>query len=107
MFARSIVRQASARSYQLHHHSSHVAGVRKAASFSTHFPKQILSSIFTWKKMAPPYNDLTYYTFGTPNGLKPAIVLEELGLSYKKEVVDITKDVQKVHLQIIFLIMSL
>ncbi|KAL9112170.1 MAG: hypothetical protein Q9227_003547 [Pyrenula ochraceoflavens] len=45
--------------------------------------------------MAPPYNDLTYYTFGTPNGLKPAIVLEELGLKYKTETIDITKNTQK------------
>ena len=43
----------------------------------------------------PPYNDLTYYTFGTPNGLKPAIVLEELGLKYKCETVDISKNTQK------------
>lgn len=43
----------------------------------------------------PPYHNLTYYTFGTPNGLKPAIVLEELGLQYKVETVDITKNTQK------------
>lgn len=43
----------------------------------------------------PPYHQLTYYTFGTPNGLKPAIVLEELGLAYKVEKVDITKNAQK------------
>lgn len=40
-------------------------------------------------------NDLTYYTFGTPNGLKPGIVLEELGLKYKVEKVDISKNTQK------------
>ena len=43
----------------------------------------------------PPFNDLTYYTFGTPNGLKPAVVLEELGLQYKAETIDITKNTQK------------
>lgn len=43
----------------------------------------------------PPYNNLTYYTFGTPNGLKPAIVLEELGLKYKVETIDISKNTQK------------
>ena len=42
-----------------------------------------------------PKNDLTYYTFGTPNGLKPAIVLEELGVQYKPETVDISKGTQK------------
>jgi glutathione S-transferase len=44
---------------------------------------------------SPPYHNLTYYTFGTPNGLKPAIVLEELGLQYKVEKVDITTNAQK------------
>lgn len=44
---------------------------------------------------SPPYNNLVYYTFGTPNGLKPAIVLEELGLNYKVETVDISKNTQK------------
>jgi glutathione S-transferase len=43
----------------------------------------------------PPFNKLTHYTFGTPNGLKPAIVLEELGLQYNSETVDISKNVQK------------
>ncbi len=47
------------------------------------------------KMSGPPYNKLTYYTFGTPNGLKPAIVLEELGLDYKAETIDITKNTQK------------
>jgi len=44
---------------------------------------------------APPYNKLTYYTFGTPNGLKPAIVLEELGLKYEAVEVPIMKNTQK------------
>lgn len=44
---------------------------------------------------SPPFNDLTYYTHGTPNGLKPAIVLEELGLNYKVVPVDISKNIQK------------
>jgi len=44
---------------------------------------------------SPPFNDLTYYTYTTPNGLKPAIVLEELGLNYKVEAVDISKNTQK------------
>jgi glutathione S-transferase len=46
--------------------------------------------------MAPPYNDLTYYTYTTPNGLKPAIVLEELGLKYKCEAISIMQNTQKV-----------
>jgi hypothetical protein len=47
------------------------------------------------KSGGPPFNDLTYYTYGTPNGLKPAIVLEELGLHYKVVPIDISKNVQK------------
>ena len=44
---------------------------------------------------SPPFNDLTYYSFSTPNGLKPAITLHELGLKYKPEWIDITKNTQK------------
>ena len=44
---------------------------------------------------APKMGDLTYYTFGTPNGFKPAIVLEELGLQYKPVTIDITNNTQK------------
>jgi glutathione S-transferase len=40
-------------------------------------------------------NKLTYYTFGTPNGLKPAIVLEELGLKYEPVTVNIATGAQK------------
>ena len=43
----------------------------------------------------PPFHNLTYYTFGTPNGWKPSIVLEELGLDYKVQTVDISKNTQK------------
>jgi glutathione S-transferase len=43
----------------------------------------------------PPYNDLIYYTFGTPDGSKPTIQLEELGLKYKCETIDISKNTQK------------
>ena len=46
-------------------------------------------------KGSPPFNDLTYYSFSTPNGLKPAIVLHELGLKYKGETVNISKNTQK------------
>jgi hypothetical protein len=44
---------------------------------------------------APPFNQLVYYTARTPNGLKPALLLEELGLKYKVEDVDIMKNIQK------------
>lgn len=43
----------------------------------------------------PPYNQLKYYTAGTPNGLKPAILLEELGLPYEQRAIDIRKNEQK------------
>jgi len=45
--------------------------------------------------MAPPYNDLKYYTAGTPNGLKPAILLEELGLKYETHAINIMTNEQK------------
>ncbi|KIX08202.1 uncharacterized protein Z518_02858 [Rhinocladiella mackenziei CBS 650.93] len=43
----------------------------------------------------PPYNNLKYYTTTTPNGLKGAIVLEELSLTYDHQLIDITKSAQK------------
>lgn len=46
-------------------------------------------------KMSPPYNKLTFYTFGTPNGIKPALLLEELGLTYETQLVNIMKNEQK------------
>ena len=39
--------------------------------------------------------ELVYYTWPTPNGLKPAIVLEELELKYRTVAVDIHKKEQK------------
>lgn len=39
--------------------------------------------------------NLTLYTAGTPNGIKISIALEELGLPYKVEHVDISKGTQK------------
>ena len=44
---------------------------------------------------SPPYNKLSYYTFGTPNGLKPALLLEELGLKYDSHSINIMKNEQK------------
>ncbi|EMG48039.1 tpcF Glutathione S-transferase-like protein tpcF [Candida maltosa Xu316] len=38
---------------------------------------------------------ITLYTFGTPNGVKPSIFLELLGIAYKTVVVDISKNDQK------------
>lgn len=43
----------------------------------------------------PPYNALTLYTAGTPNGLKPAMVLEELGLKYDVKPINIMTNEQK------------
>ncbi|ORY80386.1 glutathione S-transferase [Protomyces lactucae-debilis] len=40
-------------------------------------------------------SDLTLYTFGTPNGHQASIALEELGLQYKAESIDISKNIQK------------
>eukprot|EP01112_Ceratiomyxa_fruticulosa_P003859 TRINITY_DN1416_c0_g1_i1.p1 TRINITY_DN1416_c0_g1~~TRINITY_DN1416_c0_g1_i1.p1 ORF type:complete len:242 (+),score=45.61 TRINITY_DN1416_c0_g1_i1:144-869(+) len=45
--------------------------------------------------MASSEPSLTLYTFGTPNGVKIPITLEELHIPYKVHVVDITKNMQK------------
>ena len=44
---------------------------------------------------SPPYNALTLYVAGTGNGLKPVIVLEELGLKYAVKAIDIRNNEQK------------
>lgn len=38
---------------------------------------------------------ITLYTYGTPNGQKASITLEELGIDYKCEKIDIMTNVQK------------
>lgn len=40
-------------------------------------------------------SNITLYTFGTPNGHKASVTLEELGLDYKSVSVDISKNTQK------------
>lgn len=40
-------------------------------------------------------SDITLYSFATPNGVKASITLEELGLPYKTEAIDISSNVQK------------
>ncbi|KAJ5550986.1 hypothetical protein N7461_005684 [Penicillium sp. DV-2018c] len=40
-------------------------------------------------------SDITLYTWLTPNGVKVSITLEELGIPYKTEAVDISTNVQK------------
>lgn len=43
----------------------------------------------------PGANKITLYTFGTPNGHKASVTLEELGLQYKCETIDISGNAQK------------
>ena len=45
--------------------------------------------------MAPPKPDIVLYTSGTPNGQKASITLEELGLPYQVQNIQISKNVQK------------
>jgi len=45
--------------------------------------------------MASKKPDITLYTTQTPNGIKISIALEELGLPYKVEKIDISKNTQK------------
>lgn len=40
-------------------------------------------------------SDITLYTSNTANGIKASITLEELGLSYKTESIDIGSNIQK------------
>ena len=40
-------------------------------------------------------SNITLYTWPTPNGIKASIALEELGLPYKVEGLDISTNVQK------------
>ncbi|KAJ5095434.1 hypothetical protein NUU61_004790 [Penicillium alfredii] len=40
-------------------------------------------------------SDITLYTWATPNGIKASITLEELGLPYKTEAIDISTNEQK------------
>ena len=39
--------------------------------------------------------DITLYTAATPNGAKISIVLEELGIPYKAQAVDLSTNEQK------------
>jgi len=40
-------------------------------------------------------SNITLYTWPTPNGIKASITLEELGLPYKLEAIDISSNRQK------------
>jgi glutathione S-transferase len=40
-------------------------------------------------------SDITLYTWPTANGIKASITLEELGLPYKTEPIDIGTNIQK------------
>lgn len=40
-------------------------------------------------------SDITLYTWPTPNGVKASIALEELGLPYKTEGINISTNIQK------------
>lgn len=40
-------------------------------------------------------SDITLYTWPTPNGIKASITLEELGLPYKTEGMNISTNIQK------------
>ena len=45
--------------------------------------------------VAVPKTDIALYTFGTPNGQKVSITLEELRLKYETHKIDISKNTQK------------
>lgn len=45
--------------------------------------------------MSSPKPDIILYTSGTPNGQKASITLEELGVPYRVENIEISKNTQK------------
>ena len=51
--------------------------------------------LLTFIAMAPSKPHIVLYTSGTPNGQKASITLEELGLPYEVENIQISKNVQK------------
>lgn len=63
--------------------------VFKAASRLSSISSTIRASYSTMS------SDLTLYSWTTPNGIKASITLEELGLPYKTEPIDISTNIQK------------
>lgn len=56
--------------------------------------RQLRSNHF-WKSFTRMSSNITLWTFGTPNGYKASVTLEELGLEYKTEVINISTNKQK------------
>lgn len=65
------------------------ASTFKAASRFTRLPSTIPAPFSTMS------SNITLYTWPTPNGIKASITLEELGLPYKTESIDISTNTQK------------
>lgn len=63
---------------------------RRLLTYTRHFSSTSLKS-----QSMPGANKITLYTFGTPNGHKASVTLEELGLQYKCETIDISGNAQK------------
>lgn len=68
---------------------------RKINSSSTNTVSQLSSLSSTIRPYSTMSSSLTLYSWNTPNGIKASITLEELGVPYKLENVDITTRVQK------------
>ena len=54
-----------------------------------------LSSTLRAPAFSTMASNITLYSWPTPNGVKASITLEELGLPYKTEAIDINTNVQK------------
>lgn len=65
------------------------ASTFKAASRSTRLPST------TAAQLSIMSSNITLYSWPTPNGIKASITLEELGLPYKTESIDISTNAQK------------
>lgn len=68
---------------------------RKINSSSLKALSRLSNLSSTIRSYAAMSSNLTLYSWATPNGIKASITLEELGVPYKLEKVDITTNVQK------------
>ena len=62
---------------------------------TTRHPRRFVDATKHGTIMSTLETDIVLYTFGTPNGVKASIALEELGLKYEVQSIDIMKNIQK------------
>lgn len=75
----------------MHSPSSSLRTVQRLYKLNRHL--SLPNSLKSFQTMSRP--NLTVYTFGTPNGHKATVTLEELNLDYKVETINISQNTQK------------